>query len=159
MTTADKLTELFKDNFVAYYRSHVAHVNIVGRNFQSDHKLLKGVYEQLQEQIDFIGELLRTLDAMMPCNLLEVVETSQVDPGELSGDADFLLEMVRNDLVFLIEQYQELAEISDEEDLSEIENHAQERILALRKLVWMFNSTLGSSSPRRDEESGDFGTF
>lgn len=159
MTTVDKLTELFKDNFVAYYRSHVAHVNIVGRNFQSDHKLLKGVYEQLQEQIDFIGELLRTLDAMMPCNLLEVVETSQVDPGELSGDADFLLEMVRNDLVFLIEQYQELAEISDEEDLSEIENHAQERILALRKLVWMFNSTLGSSSPGRDEESGDFGTF
>lgn len=142
MTTVDKLTELFKDNFVAYYRSHVAHVNIVGRNFQSDHKLLKGVYEQLQEQIDFIGELLRSLDAMMPCNLLEVVETSQVDPGELSGDADFLLEMVRNDLVFLVEQYQELAEISDEEDLSEIENHAQERILALRKTIWLLNSTL-----------------
>lgn len=159
MTTAEKLTQLFKDNFVAYYRSHVAHVNIVGRNFVSDHKLLKGIYESLQEQIDFLGELLRTLGEMMPCDIGELVDTAQIDTGELKGSSDFLLTMIRDDLQFLLEEYQQLAEISDEEDLSEIENYAQERILALRKQLWMIDSTLGLSSPGRYEESEDFGTF
>ena len=52
MNTQEQLTQIFKNNFVAYFRSHAAHVNITGRNFRSDHKLLEGVYERRQEQID-----------------------------------------------------------------------------------------------------------
>ena len=51
-TTVEQLTEVFNDNFVAYYRSHVAHINIIGRNFASDHALLNGIYDDLQDQID-----------------------------------------------------------------------------------------------------------
>jgi cystathionine beta-lyase len=46
------LEETFAGNFVLYYRAHQAHVNIVGRNFASDHKLLEKVYEYLQGNID-----------------------------------------------------------------------------------------------------------
>jgi len=55
MTTQQQLTQVFCDNFVTYYRSHVAHVNILGRNFRSDHKLLQGVYERRQAQVDVIA--------------------------------------------------------------------------------------------------------
>ena len=39
------IEETFAANFVAYYRSHAGHINIVGRNFYQDHKLLQKIYE------------------------------------------------------------------------------------------------------------------
>jgi DNA-binding ferritin-like protein len=142
MTTAEQLTQLFKDNFVAYFRSHVAHVNITGRTFQSDHELLGGIYEARQAQIDFIGELLRTLGEYMPCDISEVLADSQFGTDELSGSADFLLEAVKEDLEFLANEYRELIVISELEDETQIANYAQEQVLSLAKQIWMLNSTL-----------------
>jgi len=143
MNTAEQLTQIFKDNFVVYFRSHVAHVNITGRNFRSDHKLLQGVYERRQAEIDKIGEILRTMNEYMPCDLSEIVAESQIDTGELSGDADFLLEMVRDDLEHLLAEFKELIEIASDEDLEEISNYAQDQALDIEKSLWMLNSTLG----------------
>lgn len=143
MTTAEQLTQIFKDNFVAYYRSHVAHANITGRNFRSDHKLLQGVYERRQAQIDIIGELLRTLKEYMPCDLSEVIAESQIGTDVLEGDADFLLECIKEDLEFLCNEYRELIVIAEEEEQSQIANYAQEQVLDLDKSIWMLESTLG----------------
>jgi DNA-binding ferritin-like protein len=143
MTTAEQLTQIFKDNFVAYYRSHVAHANITGRNFRSDHKLLQGVYERRQAQIDVLGELLRTLKEYMPCDLGEVIADSQIGTDVLEGDADFLLECIKEDLEFLCNEYRELIVIAEEEEQSQIANYAQEQVLDLDKSIWMLESTLG----------------
>jgi starvation-inducible DNA-binding protein len=143
MTTAEQLTQVFKDNFVAYYRSHVAHVNITGRNFRSDHKLLGGIYERRQAEIDKLAELLRTLDEYMPCDITEVLLESKIDAGELAGDADFLLDMVKQDLEYLADQYRELIVVAELEDESQIANYAQEQVLDLQKSIWMLKSTLG----------------
>ena len=140
--TVEQLTQTFNDNFVAYFRSHVAHVNIVGRNFQSDHALLQGIYESLQDQIDTLGELLRSLDAYMPCVLQEVLDKSHISPDIIDGDADTLLSDVMMDLEHLKECYEELMKVSDEEGHEEIANYAQDRILALAKQIWMLKSTL-----------------
>ena len=143
MNTAEQLPQIFRDNFVTYFRSHVAHVNITGRNFRSDHKLLQGVYERRQAEIDKIGEILRSMGEYMPCDLSEIVAESQIDTGELSGDADFLLEMVRDDLEHLLAEFKELIEIASDEDLEEISNYAQDQALDIEKSLWMLNSTLG----------------
>jgi DNA-binding ferritin-like protein len=142
MNTAQQLTQIFKDNFVTYFRSHVAHVNITGRNFRSDHKLLQGVYERRQAQIDQIGEILRTMQEYMPCDLAEVVATSEIDSGELSGSSDFLLESIMEDLEHLCEEYKELIRIAAEDGLDEISNYAQDQALDLEKSIWMLRSTL-----------------
>ena len=142
MTTIDQLTQVFKDNFVAYFRSHVAHVNVTGRNFTSDHKLLGKVYEDLQGQIDALAELLRSLDAMMPDNIGEVVEGSEIIDLPVSGDADQLLTDVMTDLEELKGCHEELMSVATAEGHEEIANYAQDRILALAKYIWMFRSTL-----------------
>ena len=142
MNTAQQLTQIFKDNFVTYYRSHVAHVNITGRNFRSDHKLLEGVYTRRQDQIDRIGELLRSLQEYMPCDLAEVVSTSEIDSGEISGSSDFLLETVMTDLEHLCGEYRDLITIADEDGHDEIANYAQDQVLDLEKSIWMLRSTL-----------------
>jgi starvation-inducible DNA-binding protein len=98
MTTQEQLTQVFNNNFVAYYRSHVAHVNILGRNFYSDHKLLQKVYEDLQDQIDKLAELLRTLDDYMPCEIQDVLNQSEIGTGIFEEDADGFLHGVKDDL-------------------------------------------------------------
>lgn len=142
MTTIEQLTQVFKDNFVAYFRSHVAHVNIVGRNFEADHALLGGIYEDLQDQIDHIGELLRSLDAMMPDNIGEVVEGSHVMDLPMAGSADQLLQDVMTDLEELKGCYEELIAVADADGHLEISNYAQDRVLKLAKYIWMLRSTL-----------------
>jgi DNA-binding ferritin-like protein len=143
MNTAEQLTQIFRDNFVTYFRGLVAHVNITGRNFRSDHKLLEGVYTRRQAEIDKIGEILRTMDEYMPCDLSEVIAESHIDTGELSGDADHLLAMVQEDLEHLLDEYKQLIEIANDEGLDEISNYGQDQALDLKKSIWMLRSTLG----------------
>jgi len=142
MTTQQQLTQVFCDNFVTYYRSHVAHVNIMGRTFRSDHKLLQGVYERRQAQVDVIAELLRTLEVFMPHCLTDIMEGSEITDEPIEGDADELLGLVREDLELLKDCYQELMAVADEEGHAEISNYAQDQILDIAKSIWMLSSTL-----------------
>lgn len=142
MTTQEQLQQVFADNFVAYFRSHVAHVNITGRNFVSDHKLLKGIYEDLQEQIDLIAELIRTVGEYMPCCLDDVVIASDITSEPVEGTSDEMLELIHSDLEQLKGSYEELMAVADEEEHKEIANYAQDRILAIAKFIWMLESTL-----------------
>ena len=142
MNTAQQLTQVFNDNFVAYFRSHVAHVNVMGRNFESDHALLKGIYEELQDEIDIIAELLRTMGEFMPCCLTDIIAASHIEDLPLEGDADELLAAVRLDLEHLRDCNSELINIAAEEHNEPISNYAQDRVLALAKHIWMLDSTL-----------------
>ena len=142
MTTQEILTQTFNNNFVAYYRSHVAHVNIMGRNFVSDHKLLKGIYERRQEQIDVLAELLRTLDDYMPCEIQDVLNNSEISTAIFEEDADGFLTGVKDDLELLKGTYEELMEVAEDEGHKEIANYAQDQILDIAKSIWMLRSTL-----------------
>jgi len=142
MTTAEQLTLVFNNNFVAYYRSHAAHANVTGRNFRSDHKLLGGVYERRQAEIDKIGEILRTMQEFMPNNIQDVIADATIPTDTIEGSADELLEAVMMDLEHLLEDYKELITIASDEGLEEISNYAQDQALDLEKSIWMLRSTL-----------------
>ena len=142
MSTQQQLQHVFADNFVAYYRAHVAHVNIQGRNFVSDHKLLGKIYEDLQGQTDTIAELLRTVQEFMPASLEQVIGSSQISTDDVAGSAEDLLMLVRDDLAELKLCYQELMEVAEDDGHKEIANYAQDRILKLAKYIWMLDSVL-----------------
>lgn len=142
MTTTEALTQIFKDNFVAYFRSHAAHVNVTGRNFASDHKLLQVTYEDLQAQIDTLGELLRTLKEYMPCDISELVADSNLSTDAIEGSADDLISAGMEDLEYLATEHRELIEIATQEGEDQIANYAQDRVLALEKHIWMYRATL-----------------
>ena len=137
-----KLTEVFNTNFVAYFRSHSAHLNITGRNFYSDHKLLNKVYDELQADIDTIGELIRTLGAFVPESIGDIVEGSVIKDDPIYGSADELLQTILTDLTTLIALYRELGELAEEAEQDQIDNFAQDRETALDKFSWMLRSTL-----------------
>lgn len=142
MNTQESLLTVFYNNFTTYYRSHVAHVNIMGRNFASDHALLGGIYEELQDQIDTIAELLRTLGEFMPSEIQFVLNESTVPTTMFEGDSIELITGVRDDLETLKSFYEELMVTAEAEGRDEIANYAQDRILALAKHIWMLEATL-----------------
>ena len=138
------LLKTFCSNFVAYYKSHAAHVNIVGRNFGSDHKLLQKVYEDLQAEIDTLGELLRTIDSYFPTRLSDMLDDSDVldDLEPDYGDGLDYIQQVYDDLETLIEVYLDLEEATDSREYNHIQNYAQDRVRALKKHCWMLGATL-----------------
>ena len=142
MTTAEQLTQVFYNNFVAYYRSHAAHVNVTGRTFRSDHKLLGGVYERRQAEIDKIAEILRTMDEFMPTSIVDVCENSTIPTDAIEGSADELLEAVMMDLEHLLGDFKDLIAIASEEGVEEVSNYAQDQALDIEKSIWMLRSTL-----------------
>ena len=129
---------------MAYWHSHVAHVNIVGRNFEGDHTLLKGIYESRQGEIDVIAELLRTTGEMMPDNLGDVMSGSRIPDLPVAGSADSLLQMTLDDVVILCDSFTDLNDAATKAGEDHIANYAQEQILALKRDAWMLTSTLES---------------
>ena len=142
MTLEQELIETFCDNFVAYYRSHSCHLNITGRNFYSDHKLLNKIYDDLQDEIDTLGEIIRTIDVKVPETIREILDTADLQEETTIGFADELLQITMDALVHLIESYREIEELADGPEYEHISNHAQDRVLSLEKFVWMLRSTL-----------------
>ena len=136
------LQQVFATNFVAYYRAHVAHVNITGRNFVSDHKMLGRIYEDLQGAIDPIAEIIRTRDAFMPISLDQVLSNSDIEDSEVEGSADDLLNTVLADQLELIECYRDLVTAAEDESIIEIANYAQDRLLKHDTYVWQLRSIL-----------------
>lgn len=155
MNLKQTLTQVFGTNFMAYLHSHIAHVNIVGRNFESDHTLLKSIYEDLQDQIDVLGELLRTIRAFMPQDLDQIVSASQIANHSVTGAAEELLMHVYDDIEVLIADYRELVQAADQAGSVEISNFAQDRLLAHQKHCWMLRATLADRMEAYDMEDED----
>ena len=146
----EKLREVFATNFVAYYQSHVAHVNITGRNFYSDHKLLQKIYENLQDQIDTIAEFLRSVETFMPESLADVMDQTQVADDLVVGDSDELLRLVGRNLQTLVDLYRELEREADDAGQDQIANYAQDQETILTKQIWMITATVGEAEPDSD---------
>lgn len=154
---SDLLTSVFNTNFLAYYRAHVAHVNVTGRNFTSDHKLLGKIYQDLQENIDPIAELIRTIDQQMPNSLMTVMAGSEIADSDVEGDADDLLELVLADQETLMELYKELDTVATESGDIDISNYAQARVGDHAKFRWQLRSTLGSDTDSLyDEDDSEY---
>jgi starvation-inducible DNA-binding protein len=142
MDLTSQLEQVFATNFEVYYRTHVAHVNTVGRNFYSDHKLLQGIYEGLQDNIDTLAEFLRTLRVMMPNSLNTIIELSATADNAVTGTSEELLQGVYDDLEIMIDQYLDLNTVADEAGHPELANFAQDQLRLLRRSCWQLRSIL-----------------
>lgn len=136
------LEETFAANFISYYRSHVAHVQIKGPNFYSDHKLLESIYEYFQDNIDTIAEKLKTIRADMPPDLTTISQLSPIADVPTLGDCYQLLETVDESLETMIDQYHVLNDAAEAVDYIDIANFAQDQIGQLAKFRWMVEATL-----------------
>lgn len=149
------LEETFASNFVAYYRSHVAHVNTIGRNFYSDHKLLGNIYEYFQDNIDTLAEKLRTVRAKMPNDIETVLNISNIVDLPTEGSSVELLTYVHEVVEQMVDQYKDLNDAAEAVGYIDIANFAQDQVGALVKFRWMLEAILESKEDNDEDADTD----
>lgn len=140
------LNDVFATNFVVYTQAHIAHLNVQGRNFYSDHKLLEKVYEFLQSDIDTIGEKIRSVRSFAPDSIANIIGHSSVSDYPVLGSALGFLEQIDDGLENLITDYKRLYESAESADYIDISNFAQDQIGQLARLRWMLEATLNEGT-------------
>ena len=143
MNTVEQLTETFSDNFVNSYRAHSCHFNIKGENFYSYHKLLQKIYEDSETIQDDLGELIRSLDELAPETITDILSLASMNDTTAYGtDASDLLRLVLDGQEHMVDSYEKLMSIANEEGHEDVGNFAQDRIRQHKKFIWMLKATL-----------------
>lgn len=72
------LRQLLADTFMFYVNTHIAHWNVTGPDFHEKHEFLGNLYEDLHGMVDDVAERIRSMDAMAPTSLVELVRGSEI---------------------------------------------------------------------------------
>ena len=139
----DVLERVYATNFVAYQRAHASHMNIRGRNFMSDHKLLKKIYQYLENNIDVLGEEIQACGVgHVPETIQGILDTSVIEDTSVDKDADSLLMDTLDNLYALIEVYHEMDEAGKETNYPDVCNMAADHIQNIAIFCWKIEATL-----------------
>jgi HK97 family phage prohead protease len=88
------LQQYHADNIAFYLEAHGAHWNVVGEDFTEYHELFEEIYEDAQEAIDPIAELLRKLNAPSLADIREVAAKATGETVADDNDPESLAEAV-----------------------------------------------------------------
>ncbi len=142
MSCQVKLKTLAADNFVAYFKAHVYHLNVVGPDFHQYHSLLGDIYDYLYEWHDTLNEQLRQMDVMCDTSLKDYLEETNLSP---LNKAKVGKEMF-TDLVVTFESIlssaQELYDEAGLEGHGGLETIVGDYMTGLSKLHWKVKSCL-----------------
>ena len=118
-------------------------MNIRGRNFYSDHKLLKHVYKFLQDNIDTLGEEIQACGVgRVPETIDMILATSKIKDNMPSLDADALLKDVLDDLYVMIDVYHDMDKAGIEANYPDVCNMAADHIQRIATFCWKIEATL-----------------
>lgn len=126
-------------------QSHLIHLNYEGSNFFGVHKFTKKQYEKHQGQLDRLGELVRSLDFMMPmCAKGLLGAYKKFDHIDSYGGESMLHTYYKN-----LEEFgmncKKVAKLAEKQEAFDIENYCGELIEEAFTASWMIKATLRNS--------------
>ena len=137
------LQNLFADNFVVYFKSHIYHFNVVGPTFAQDHTLFQEVYEYLWEQHDIIGELIRQTDQLIKIELPEIADASAISDKKYAMTRDIMFTDLIVDIEQLIKYGETCYEMAGNTGLGGVETALGDYLKGLGKLRWKLIASKG----------------
>jgi len=140
------LQQLWADNFLVYFKSHVFHFNVQGQNFEGDHEYFQEVYEFLWEQHDVLGEQIRQMDKPVLTSLEQIISASSVDEAEPNAkDAKAMYTELSEEFDELIDTAQNLYDMAEEQCCAGLSTLLGDYIKQVSKLNWKAKATIGRS--------------
>ena len=137
------LERVYATNFVAYQRAHASHMNIRGRNFMSDHKMLKHIYQYLEDNVDVLGEEIQACGVgRVPETIEMILLTSDIKDTMPKMDADDLLHDTLDNLYVMIDLYHEMDEAGKDANYPDVCNMAADHIQKIATFCWKIEATL-----------------
>jgi DNA-binding ferritin-like protein len=137
-----KLIDLSSFCHQLYAQAHLAHLNIECANFLALHKFLKKQYEAHVEQVDALGELVRSMDYLMPMCQRGLLGAHKKFDHIKSHDArEMLVTYVRN-LEKAGFEAKDVGEYARQVKAPDIENYCAELVGAMFKAAWFLKDSL-----------------
>ena len=137
------LERVYATNFVAYQRAHASHMNIRGRNFMSDHKLLKHIYQYLENNVDVLGEEIQACGVgRVPETIGMILDISEIPDDMVGLDADSLLMDTLDNLYKMIDVYHEMDQAGQLANYPDVSNMAADHIQKIATFCWKIEATL-----------------
>ena len=139
----DVLERVYASNFVAYQRAHASHMNVRGRNFMSDHKLLGKIYQYLETNIDVLGEEIQACGVgRVPETIDMILTLSSIQDTMPAMDADSLLMDTLDNLYAMIDVYHEMDQAGIDANYPDVSNMAADHIQKIATFCWKIEATL-----------------
>ena len=135
-----QLKETWSDVVVSYHRFHTLHLNITGRTFSQDHKMLEFLYKQAFKEIDALGEIIRANSYFVPETMAEILATATLDDSITGPTSEDFLAHALDAVEHLVHSFEHLNEVALLEP--DIQNHCQDQLTNWKKSAWMIKSTL-----------------
>ena len=146
------LERVYATNFVAYQRAHASHMNIRGRNFMSDHKLLKHIYQYLETNVDVLGEEIQACGVgRVPETIGMILDISEIPDDMVGLDADSLLMDTLDNLYKMIDVYHEMDQAGQEANYPDVSNMAADHIQKIATFCWKIEATLEIEGRHSDQ--------
>ena len=145
------LERVYATNFVAYQRAHASHMNIRGRNFMSDHKLLKHIYKYLEENVDVLGEEIQACGVgRVPETIDMILATSDIKDEMPDMAADALLKDTLDNLYVMIDVYHDMDKAGQAANYPDVCNMAADHIQRIATFCWKIEATLDIAGRHTD---------
>lgn len=136
-----KLLVVLAIAFDLYSKCHLYHFDVIGANFKEDHAFLKELYEELNDQFDTVGEILRQRSFLVPINFQMNSSLPETDATQKSADLMFD-DISKNFDIYklaLVDVWQSVQGASESGTRAAIENI----MIARDKSHWMIRARLG----------------
>lgn len=139
---ASELTGLLGDVTVFKFHAHGAHWNVKGKDFKEFHAFFGEIYEDAEDQIDTVGELIRQLGYDAPFLLSDLAAFACYTPEPAGSDTKTLTAslLLANECV--LEHLKNIFDIANGCREQGIANYIAERISKHQFWAWQLGATL-----------------
>lgn len=139
---ANELISLTSQAAHLMIQSHLIHLNFEGPEFLAVHKFTKKQYEKHQEELDALGELVRSLDFLLPmCEKGLLAANKKLEHIKAYEGPAMLITYYKN-----LEAYgmdaKRVGEVAKKIKAPDVENYCAELVGEAFKSAWMIKSML-----------------
>lgn len=140
MELEDILKQTLADTFSLYIKAQGFHWNIEGPDFVQYHEFLGELYTDLNNAVDMIAELIRTLDVKVSTSMNNL--TSQFINSEnlIASDYKTIFSLLKDDNDAVILSLMQAYKVAEDSGELGISNALQDRIQIHQKHGWMLRS-------------------
>ncbi|MCX9147308.1 Dps family protein [Erythrobacter sp. WG] len=139
----DELNGLLADHFALYIKTKNFHWHVIGRHFRDLHLLFDEQADQIQGQIDVIGERVRKQGGDTLTSVGSVSKHSQIkDQDSTALKAEDMINELRDDNVKVITRLKKLKELAEEAGDNATDGLLDDWTDFAEERVWMLSSFL-----------------
>jgi len=138
----NQLNDLLANYQIYYQNLRGFHWNIQGREFFELHVKFEELYNDAAIKIDEVAERILTIDATPLHSYADYLETATIDARTNVHRGELAVEIIVQNLTFLVEQQKEIRKNAEEHDDGATADMMATFIEEQEKTLWMFKAWL-----------------